>query len=288
MVFAFVAITAPLAQEASPAQAPAVARLPHVAVLTFGGDATTTIEQRNSISDRFSMELIESGKFTVLDRTRIDEILKEQGFQQTGSCTGGDCQVEMGRLLGVEKLVTGTVVDFGGVWSMGIGYTDVASGQVEKRVSKEIDGKLIDLLTKGCPTVAKELAGWVNRGNPGISAPVAAPDHSVAAASAKEAAQAAAAPQETRLSASTMKWLIAGGLMAMGLGAATYGYLQDKAIQDAQDTYNNLPYTATSAQFAQAAADAEDVQKQKSLWRTVGYGAGGLLLAGGVVVAVWF
>ena len=41
-----------------------------------------------------------SGKYDKLDRSRMSEILQEQGFQQSG-CTSDACAMQAGQLLGV-------------------------------------------------------------------------------------------------------------------------------------------------------------------------------------------
>ena len=45
-------------------------------------------------------------------------LLKEQGFQQCGSCSGSDCLVEVGQLLGVQKLFLGEILQVGGLLTL--------------------------------------------------------------------------------------------------------------------------------------------------------------------------
>ena len=78
-----------------------MAAKPSIAVLTFKGDNIVTPEQLAFITTKFASELISSGAFTVLDRNRMDAILAEQGFQQSGTCNSTDCNVQVGQLLGV-------------------------------------------------------------------------------------------------------------------------------------------------------------------------------------------
>lgn len=73
-----------------------------------GIDATST----SIISDRLRTELVKSGQISVLERNAMQEILKEQGFQQTG-CTSDACAIQIGQLLGVSKIVVGSVGKLG-------------------------------------------------------------------------------------------------------------------------------------------------------------------------------
>ena len=65
----------------------------------FVGDKSVTAEQLNFITGKFAGELMNTQVFHMLDRGQMDYILKEQGFQQTGTCNSSECQVQMGQLL---------------------------------------------------------------------------------------------------------------------------------------------------------------------------------------------
>jgi len=61
------------------------------------------------ISERLRTELIATGAFRVMERSQMDAVLKEQGFQQSGVCDNSECVVEMGQLLGVQQMLVGSV-----------------------------------------------------------------------------------------------------------------------------------------------------------------------------------
>jgi len=50
------------------------------------------------VSDRLRSELVNSGVFRVMEREEMENILKEQGFQQSGGCDEASCLVQVGRL----------------------------------------------------------------------------------------------------------------------------------------------------------------------------------------------
>jgi TolB-like protein len=270
------------------AQAPATATAapsakPNIAVLTFEGDATSTPEQRAAISDRLQMELIKSGAFRVLDRSKVDEILREQGFQQAGVCSGTECQVEVGKLLGVEKLIGGKVVNFGDAWSLSATLTDVGSGQIEVSEAEDVQGKLFDVLSKGCPTLAYKLAG-VPAPHSGGAATLSA-DSLRQAQAAAAATQSAAAAKASKAKSSAFKWILGGGMLAAGAGMVAFGYLQDKAVTDKIDEFNALP---ADADFTAARADVQATKDEKIPLRNLGYGLGAASLLGGLTVVIVF
>ncbi len=60
------------------------------------------------ITSRLRTDLFNTKKFIVLERERMEDILKEQGFQLSG-CTSSECVVEAGQLIGVQQMVAGEI-----------------------------------------------------------------------------------------------------------------------------------------------------------------------------------
>lgn len=60
------------------------------------------------ISNMLRTDLINTGKYTVIERTQMKEILGEQGFQQTG-CTDQECAIQIGKLMSARKILIGEV-----------------------------------------------------------------------------------------------------------------------------------------------------------------------------------
>jgi hypothetical protein len=65
-----------------------------LAVLDFEGRGINTLEAA-TLTDRFTSEIGKTETMILVDRTMVEEILKEQGFQQSG-CTTDECAVEVG------------------------------------------------------------------------------------------------------------------------------------------------------------------------------------------------
>lgn len=57
-------------------------------------------------------ELVKTGNYMVIERSQIDAIIQEQGFQQSGMVSE-ETAVALGKILGVELAVFGTVTEFG-------------------------------------------------------------------------------------------------------------------------------------------------------------------------------
>ena len=84
---------------------------------------------RRALSDRLRNELFNSGRFAVMERNKMDEILKEQGFQQTG-CTNDECIIEAGRLLGVDRMIAGSIGKVGTIFTVSLRMIDIETGRI--------------------------------------------------------------------------------------------------------------------------------------------------------------
>lgn len=90
------------------------------------------------ISNMLRNDLVNDGRFIVIERNQMESILKEQGFQQTG-CTDQACVVEMGRLLSANKMIVGEVLGADNTLYITVRVVDVEKGVVdfaEKEISQ--------------------------------------------------------------------------------------------------------------------------------------------------------
>lgn len=80
-------------------------------------------------TDMLVNRIYSTGLFTIVERTQIELILKEQGFQMTG-CTDEGCAVKIGKLLSVRKIFIGSLNRIEN-YNLNVRIVDVASGRVE-------------------------------------------------------------------------------------------------------------------------------------------------------------
>lgn len=84
--------------------------LPTIAVVDFTSSEDT--ELATKIPEILTDELVNSGKFNVVERTRLKNVLLEQGFQSSAS-VNIETAIEIGKMLGARYLMTGHIIDFG-------------------------------------------------------------------------------------------------------------------------------------------------------------------------------
>lgn len=133
-----------------PAQTP-------IAVLDLSAEGISGSEAR-TLTDRLRTELFNTGQYTVIEREMMDDILNEQGLQQSG-CTSTECIVEVGRLIGVEQVIGGSIGKVGNVYSISARTISVETGQIIRVATYDHMGELGDLLRFGMKNVALDLAG---------------------------------------------------------------------------------------------------------------------------------
>lgn len=132
--------------------------IPYVAVTPLEGHGIAESEAA-TLTEVLSNELLNTGKFRVMERDRMNEILQEQGFQQSGACNDEACLVEMGQMLGIEQLIAGSIGKVGKAYSINVRIVSVATGEILRNVSHNYTGPIEDLLTHEMGVVAKKLAG---------------------------------------------------------------------------------------------------------------------------------
>ena len=130
----------------------------NVAILQFDA-ANITEAEVGILTDRLSTELVKLGSFTVVERAQMEEVLKEQGLQQSG-CTTSECAVEVGALLGVDKMITGSIGRIGSLFTLSARIIDVETGEILKQVSLDVSGTIETVLTNTMGEVAFQLSAF--------------------------------------------------------------------------------------------------------------------------------
>lgn len=156
-------LTICLAGFAVPALAQAPAAKKRIAVLDF--DYATVhayvtdiwgsdVDIGKGIADMLVTQLVRNGTYSVVERKQLDRILREQNFQQSGRADASTA-AQLGRILGVDAIIIGSVTQFGrddkklGVGG-GVRVGGIGLGGIGRRSSKAIvgiDARIVDIKT---------------------------------------------------------------------------------------------------------------------------------------------
>lgn len=109
------------------------------------------------LTESVRRELVLSGKYKVIDRGNMEKILGEQKLQMSG-CVSGECIVEAGQLLGVGKLISGTVSMVGKTYYLTLSLISVKTGEIEN-VAEDTCKCEVDELIGSTKRLAKKLLG---------------------------------------------------------------------------------------------------------------------------------
>jgi hypothetical protein len=242
------------------------------------------------ITGKFSGEVMRTNAFTVLDRGRMDYILKEQGFQLTGACNSSECQVQMGQLLGVDFIVVGNLVRFGSKYAFRADYIDVGSGKVLYFAEQEESGDLEDVYGDLCLGVAQQLAQMA-KSAPLVAdalSPVIPTQTGIQGPAPKVPADVLPVVPSKPLSGKRKFALALWGTALLGSGGGYYfngkakGYMTD---YNAANTAWEIPANRTEALVTDLTESYDDATNAKT-YRSISYGVSLTALVAGAVL--WF
>ena len=106
------------------------------------------------IADMLVGQLVRNGTYSVIERKQLDRVLQEQNFQQSGRADASTA-AQLGRLLGVDAIIIGSITQFGrddkkvGIGG-GVRVGGIGIGGVGRRSAKavvQIDARIVDIRT---------------------------------------------------------------------------------------------------------------------------------------------
>ena len=175
-----------------------------VAILDFEGRGISQMEAQ-TLTDRLMSEMVNTDAVIMVERNQMEEIMNEQGFQQSG-CTTSECAAEVGALLGVQNMVSGSFGKLGNSYTIDAKLFSVSTGGTIRSVSKTYKGE-VDGLLNIIEIVAWELVG------------LQPPAEKLEKLAAADPSQAGDQPRAPRKPMGTMTKLT---LLLIGLGGGAY------------------------------------------------------------------
>jgi TolB-like protein len=209
-----------------------LAALPQLAVLNVVLSAGIDPTVAGIITGKIEEPIVASGRYEVLDRSNVDQVLTEKEFQLSSGLVKPEEVRRAGEYLGADLVVAGTVSRVGQTYALSAKMIDVATGKVIAQASAEKEGK-IDVLLPLARQVGEQLAA---RGP--------APQAAVPEKPAAEPAAAPAKPSFYRHAA-----LLGAGFTELGsndtviLAAAYFFSLLPKVGLTANATFDLGEYT---------------------------------------------
>lgn len=107
---------------------------PSVAVMNI--DAKGIVNTSEELSQLVRLELEKTEVYSILDKYEVKEVTEKNKINMN-ECYSKSCLTEAGKLLKVEKVLSGTIERFGEKIVLQLRLIDVASGNIEKNESTE-------------------------------------------------------------------------------------------------------------------------------------------------------
>jgi TolB-like protein len=139
------------------------------------------------VTDKIIEELVHSKKYRVIDRSNVEEVLREKEFQLSSGVVKTEEVRQAGEYLGADLVVIASATRVGTTHVITAKMIDVVTGEIVAQASAEQKGA-IDVLLEVARTVGRELAGLE------VEEPVLAEARAEAEAKTEEAAEVKPAP----------------------------------------------------------------------------------------------
>ncbi len=119
----------------------------------------------NTVSELIRTEIINTGKYIVVERSQMGEVLKEQGLMQAG-CTDISCAVEVGKLLSAKKILIGNLMKLGTTIIINGRIVDVEKGVAEfgEQQNVKSEDELINAVVIFTRNLTRRIAGMETSG----------------------------------------------------------------------------------------------------------------------------
>ena len=135
---------------------------PTVAILDFEGQGVDAGDVQ-TLTERMRTEIGNTNAVRLIERKAVEKIMAEQGFQQTG-CTSDECAAEVGQLLGVQFMVSGSIGKMGKKYTIDCKMFSVETGETVRAKNATFDGDISGLLLE-MQIMAWEITGLDAPGN---------------------------------------------------------------------------------------------------------------------------
>jgi TolB-like protein len=116
-----------------------------IAVIDLESRGATAASEAVTLTDRLRSLLVRTNVFNVVDRGKMQSILQEVGFQQSG-CTSTECAVEVGKLLNVEQMIAGSIGRIGSLYTVDIVLIEVETSRILKSFTRDHKGEIEGLI----------------------------------------------------------------------------------------------------------------------------------------------
>ncbi|MEJ5301269.1 MAG: FlgO family outer membrane protein [Thermodesulforhabdaceae bacterium] len=107
------------------------------------------------IAEFLTTAAVDSGRFSIVERSLLEKVMKELELGQTGIVEEGKAR-EIGRMVGAEAILTGSVSRLGNTMRIDVRLIDVESGKIMAAANEITEGDL-QALSRACSSLVNKI-----------------------------------------------------------------------------------------------------------------------------------
>lgn len=135
-----------------------------VAVVDFTNNSGKYLPKiEESAAEILSVLLVQTGKFNLVERDKLAAVMQEQGLTGSGLVDNSQTAIQIGRLLGAEYIITGSIVSYGQREAVFNGY----GIQTRKTITEMTTSVKVLNVTSGKIEAASLFSDTVEQGDTG-------------------------------------------------------------------------------------------------------------------------
>ncbi|HEX2956626.1 MAG TPA: hypothetical protein VHO70_07335 [Chitinispirillaceae bacterium] len=123
--------------------------------LSTHGIATATAEE---LSDGIRAEMRRLSVYELIDPATIQSVLHDQNMSSSGVCNQNACAIQIGQLLGADRVAIGSISLIDGTYSVNIRTIEINTGRIVNDVNEYYSGKPRYFQTDLIPVVAAKMS----------------------------------------------------------------------------------------------------------------------------------
>ncbi len=257
-----------------------------VAILDFFEVNDASKKRHKAMSNIFEVELKAKRVYTIYERSAIKTLLKEPANKKYNDCDSIQCQIEIGRLIGVDKIITGSLLKFEDFYSLTIEIIEVETGYTEKAFAVEINRTQNSAVIVGCKRGASLVSQYAIVTSPinvvpqVLVKPEIKKEQELTNPDRSDKLQIVTTPTRPhQKSIAAQVGLYTASVVGFGLGA-----YYDQEVSRTFKVYNDIDPDKSQSQID---TDFKTVQSYE-LKRNIFYGVGAAFLLAGISYTVFF
>jgi len=114
-----------------PTQCPAEGQKISVAIYPIKASGATEKAVASALTSLLSSELTPSPRLAVIEEAMLKEVIARQLQNESDACDDTSCQVEIGKLVKAQKMITGDLVKLGTRYILSLKLVDIQTGTME-------------------------------------------------------------------------------------------------------------------------------------------------------------